>query len=134
LCDSVDGVLREIENDGQATWIQEFAVNQAYLRVVDTRLSADLAFTNQVFWFAESCDSHVANGKPTFSQLIAQLVSELFDGMLVRGVRGTPGAHYSNIVVFRPLDAWRKLLVSGSSPVCHRPNHALQATREDARA
>jgi hypothetical protein len=121
LCDSTDGVLRRIEDDGRATWVQEFAIDSSDLTIVDTRLSADLAFTNQVFWFAESSDSREAKDGPTFSQQIAQLVSAHFEGMLVRGVRGALGAHYSNVVLFRPLDNWQKWLLPGSCPVRRRP-------------
>ena len=78
---AIDGRrVREIEDDGRATWVQEFAIDSSDLTIVDTRLSADLAFTNQVFWFAESSDSREEKDGPTFSQQIAQLVSAHFDG------------------------------------------------------
>lgn len=125
LCDSVEGVLREVEDDGRATWIQQFSVNPTDLNLIDTRLSTDSAFANQVFWFAESSDTRIAGGKPTFSQFVAQFMAELCDGMLVRGVRGEKGLHYSNIVLFRPMDNWQTWLLKGSEPVRHRPSDQL---------
>src|SRR5262249_50623254 len=41
-----------------------------------------------------------------FSQTVGDLVSEYFDGMRIPGVRGVPGAHYKNVVLFRQLSEW----------------------------
>ena len=35
-----------------------------------------------------------------------EIVSAHFDGKLIPGVRGAPGAHYKNVVLFRGLEGW----------------------------
>jgi RES domain len=115
LSDSKDGVLRECPDDGRHLWIQEFSLPVG-TRIVDTSVSTDGKFVNQVFWFTELAEDHERMPGPTFSQFVAQIVAERSDGMLVRGVRGEPNLRYCNIVMFRPEADWALWVSASSAP------------------
>lgn len=111
LADSEDGVRREMEAwfTKGVPFVIRVEVPLAPLRIVDlSDLPSDHLIT-AVFSRAEMCkvkgrgpDNYI------FSQCVGQLVSEHFDGMRIPGVRGEPGAHYKNVVLFRQLTDWLK--------------------------
>ena len=73
-------------------------------------------FVNSVFSYAEKCNLPERNSDNyTFSQAVGSIVRGKYDGMIVPGVRGKPGAHYCNVVLFKKLDEWQTW-VSNSIP------------------
>ena len=64
-----------------------------------------LPLLNHAFWWAEIANKEDGT-KFLFSQFVAGGVANLFDGMIVPGVRGDDSTRYDNIVIFRP-DRWR---------------------------
>lgn len=122
LSDSEDGVRRELANwqsDG-AQYLQRFRLPLGALRIADfsSAVVPSDHFVAQVFSKAEECK--IAGRGPDsylFSQTVAALVKEAgFDGMRIPGVRGEPGAHYNNVVVFQPHPKWPDWLEPGSVP------------------
>lgn len=112
LCTTREAVGRELSASADV-WVQRFDIPLAGLRVADLR--SPEARSDQLLavlmWFAELAG---AEGHPSqeFSRLVASLVAEIFDGMLVSGVRGDDGLLYSNLVMFEPGDTWRTWLSS----------------------
>ena len=120
LADSEDGVRREMEawhTEGTSYCIR-IEVPITSLRLADfSNWPADHLIT-AVFSRAETFN--VGQRGPAnyvFSQVVGQLVSEQFDGMRIPGVRGAPGAHYRNIVLFRQLTDWPSW-VNPANPPC----------------
>lgn len=109
LADSEDGVRREMEAwFTQGTpFVIRLEVPLATLRIADlSDLPTDHLITS-AFSRAEMCK--VKNRGPDnyiFSQCIGSLVADGFDGMRIPGVRGEPGAHYKNVVLFNRLGDW----------------------------
>lgn len=106
LCGSREGVRRELAHLDRSIWVQEFAIPTGAVRLVDLSISTPAAaLVNAVLWFAELSG---APGYPSvlFSQFVASLVSQLFDGMVVPGVRGDEHSKYVNIIVFDPRERW----------------------------
>jgi hypothetical protein len=116
LCESDMGVVREpIGGDGQL-WIQRFVLPLDGLAIADfSSLRAD-DFASKVFWFAELAGIEGVAHRIRFSQLVASIVAQKFDGMRIPGVRGGDDVRYSNIVVFRAERSWRDWLEIGSQP------------------
>ena len=111
LCDSKDGVLRELKPiPGRRVFLQDYEIPLDELRLADCS-SGDLTdFMKAVFDRAERCsvEGHVESSNYMFSQVVGQLVREAaFEGMLVPGVRGVPGFQYRNVVVFDTHNRWR---------------------------
>jgi hypothetical protein len=116
LGSSEDGCRREIgawydKIKGGSPWIIKLRLPLNSIRIAD--FADYLAwpsdhFVTAVFCQAELCMLTERGGLPnyTFSQMVGDLVSEQFDGMRIPGVRGEPGAHYSNIVLFQNLTDW----------------------------
>ena len=110
LCTKLEAVVRELP-DSADVWVQRFSIPLADLCIADLR--SPEARSDQLLaalmWLAELSGEQ---GHPTqnFSRLVASLVSETFDGMLVSGVRGDDNFLYSNIVMFAPGEAWRSWL------------------------
>jgi len=119
LCDSEDGLKRERNNycsSGNPVYVQRYAIPDG-LRIADFTAIPDDHFVTAVFEKAEECN--VSGRGPDnyiFSQHISAIVSEHFDGMIVPGVRGEPGAHYSNMILFQPHPDWRKWVDRSSFP------------------
>jgi hypothetical protein len=110
LSTSVDGVTRELaDRRKKELWVREFDIPLRELRVVDlTRLSVD-SFEAAVLFLSERDRGLDKTGAEfRFSRLVAKIVADRFDGMLVPGVRGDSEVIYSNLVLFRPGDAWRE--------------------------
>jgi hypothetical protein len=109
LSDSEEGVLREFQAWKQegTPYIQRYTLPFDKLRIADfTKIPSD-HFVCAVFSFAEECEVEGRSLKSyLFSQTIAELIADYFDGMRVPGVRGEPGIWYSNIVIFRPFPGW----------------------------
>ena len=110
LCTVREAVGRELSASTDV-WVQRFQIPLAGLRIVDLR--SPEARSDQLLaslmWFAELAGTE---GYPCqeFSRLVASMVAELFDGMLVFGVRGDHGLLYSNLVMFEPGETWRTWL------------------------
>lgn len=105
-------------------YIVQFDLPIPGLRIADFRDWPSDHLVTAVFGRAEGCK--VAGRGPDsyeFSQMVGELVSAHFDGMILPGVRGAPGAHYSNVVLFCNLDSWgtwtvgcKPRIQSGSHP------------------
>jgi hypothetical protein len=111
LADSLDGVQREMDawcTQGMP-YVILVEVPLAPLRIADFSDWPSDHLLTAVFSRAEMCN--VPQRGPAnyvFSQTVGNIVSEHFDGMRIPGVRGAPGAHYKNVVLFRPLAEWPK--------------------------
>jgi len=121
LSDSEDGVIREFRalRFKGVPYIQRYMLPADQLHVADlTRIPPD-HFMSQVFSKAEECNVE-GRGLPgyNFSQIIAELVADNFDGMRVPGVHGVPNERYSNIIIFRPFPDWPNWLEPESIPYC----------------
>jgi hypothetical protein len=109
LADSEDGVRREMEawHTTGTPYVIKIEVPLRALRIADFSDWPHDHLITAVFARAEMCK--VAQRGPDnyiFSQAVGGLVSEQFDGMRIPGVRGVPGAHYRNVVLFRGLEEW----------------------------
>jgi len=109
LADSEDGVRREMEawHTEGTPYVIKVEVPLTSLRIADFSTWPSGHLITAVFSRAEMCN--VAQRGPAnyiFSQVVGQLVSERFDGMRIPGVRGAPGVHYKNVVLFRHLADW----------------------------
>ncbi|MCF8120617.1 MAG: hypothetical protein K9L83_10450 [Deltaproteobacteria bacterium] len=110
-CSRKDAVAREMPGNG-ILWIQEYALPTDTLTILDVRPSQNRkpGFIDSVFDLAESSCLEGREGRDDFkfSQLIARLVARAgFDGFNAPGVRGERGFWYSNIVIFKPGEAWK---------------------------
>jgi hypothetical protein len=119
LADSEDGVRREIEawHTEGTPYLIRIEVPLSSLRIVDFANWPIDHFMTAVFSRAETCK--VGQRGPSnyvFSQAVGELVAEKVDGMRIPGVRGTPGAHYKNVVLFRRLEEWTKWTSPAHSP------------------
>ena len=109
LADSAEGVRREMEAwfTVGAPYVIRVTVPVTSLRIADfCGLPADHLLT-AAFARAELCN--VPGRGPAnyvFSQAVGTLVAESFDGMRIPGVRGEPGAHYTNLVLFGHRAEW----------------------------
>jgi len=111
LCSQKDALAREKPGKG-ILCIKEYALPTDTLAILDARASQEgkPGFMDSVFDLVESSCIEGRTGRADFkfSRLVAQLVSKAgFDGFNVPGVRGDRGFWYSNIVIFRPGEAWR---------------------------
>jgi len=118
LSDSIKGVARELESPNDI-WVQSYTLKLDALRIADFRPPVE-TLLNHVFWWTETA-SEDHGTRFLFSQFVAGRVAELFDGMIVPGVRGAESTRYDNVVVFRPDDRSRSWLTEGSSPQRLRP-------------
>lgn len=117
LSDSCDGVARERRGDVNDVWIQNFRIPAGELRIADVSGHAVESFLNRAFWWAELAGEEGSRASIEFSQLIAEIMSREFDGMVVPGVRGAHGRLYRNIVMFRPHPAWRSWVCKEEDPM-----------------
>ena len=111
VCSRKNAVAREKPDNG-ILWIQEYALPTDTLTILDARPTQNrqAGFIDSVFDLTESSCLEGRKGRTDFkfSQLIARLVARAgFDGFNVPGVRGERGFWYSNIVIFKPGEAWR---------------------------
>lgn len=119
LAETDDAIIRELTHHKAVgdLHIMEFALDLDDLKIADFVTSDPKSLLAAVFEHAEYCnvDGRGVNSYE-FSQIVGAMVSARFDGMQVPGVRGTTGAHYSNVVLFRRLDEWERWKASGASP------------------
>jgi hypothetical protein len=113
LCDSEAATAREVTLMlGHELYCLVYRLPLQRLRIADFTEPSLAPLVNEVFEIAET---HNVEGRGPatwgFSQFVGQLVAEVFDGMMVPGVRGAPSFRYSNIVVFRPHPRWREWVV-----------------------
>lgn len=121
LCATRAAVALEL-GASEDVWVQEFRIPVAELRIADLGSpESDLdQLLAAVMWIAELAG---ADGHPSqkFSRLIASMVAEHFDGMLVPGVRGNESTLYRNLVILCPGEAWRNwLLQDAPTPLQER--------------
>ena len=104
LSDSIEGVRRERDAWGATgnAYIQKYQLLLNRLKIADFTAVDKEHFLAHVFLWAERCNYQDGSDSYDFSQIVARLVSEKFDGMVVPGVRGVAGSTYSNIVLFKP--------------------------------
>lgn len=118
LADTWEGVAREFRGDIEGVWIQQYSIPGGKLRIAD--FSPDACPDNllkQVFWWAETAGDNGCPASAAFSQAVAEIVREAFDGMVVPGVRGDHAHRYRNVVMFRPSTLWRTWSVKDIRPV-----------------
>lgn len=101
MCLSEDGVRREVDTmAGEVVYVQRFLVPRT-VRLADFRNLDEGDLLNDAFWFAEIAQVEPAlHSNMEFTQVLAELVSVQFDGMVVPGVRGEKGSLYANVVIF----------------------------------
>jgi hypothetical protein len=116
LCESESAIVEEPIAGTGPLWIQRFVLPIDRLVMADfSSLRAD-DFISKALWFAELAGNNDVAVQLCFSQLIASLVAQHFDGMRVPGVRGNKDSRYSNVVVFRAESRWRHWLEVDSPP------------------
>ncbi len=106
LCENIKAVMREPIKGNDPLWVQKYLLPMKSLKIGDFRTERSREFISQVLWFAEHAGEATNTCSFSFSQFIAKLVMEKFDGMLVPGVRGSSEFRYYNIVILRRLDEW----------------------------
>ena len=118
LCSSLSVVHREVKSlPGRSLWVQRFRLPPG-LRLLDATCLPNDLFAAAVFWLIESHRNPSAEEYPRLGARIAELIAERlhYDGMVVPGVWGKPGDHYSNVIIFRPGDRWKGYIEPGSAP------------------
>jgi hypothetical protein len=122
LSESRSAIANEPIADSGTLWVQRFVLPADQLVIADFgSLRAD-DFASKAFWFAELAGNDDVAVQLCFSQLIASLVAQRFDGMRVPGVRGDHDTRYSNIVVFRAEACWKQWLAIDSQPMKATPD------------
>jgi hypothetical protein len=116
LAETELAVKRELKlpTDGKVC-VLKYTINSDRLRIAD--LTDDkLRLVNELMFVCELCGTE---GYPPiqFSQRIGKYLSSLFDGVLVRGVRGNNDYRYNNLVWFNKLDDFRKYII-GTPYIC----------------
>lgn len=119
LCDSPEGVLRELQ-EGEI-WIQRFRVPINILRVADLRPTSNEIGTHlgAITWLCDLAGFDGHEFTIESSQRVAGIVAEQFDGFITAGVRGDSHFQYSNLVLFNPCGRWSNWL-DDEKPVRHR--------------
>jgi len=127
LSESEQGVLNELEAwhfKGEA-WVQPYILPANGVRIADFSDLAHDSFLTCVFSKAEECNVEGRETKKRttieeaylFSNLVASVVSQSFDGMLVPGVRAKDGSWYRNVVMFSQHLEWRNWLDGDPRPL-----------------
>lgn len=130
LTDSRIGIERESNSQGLSdVSVQEYRVTG--VRIADFTPEAvnnhpDAKFINLVFRQAELAGTHYEYPSYSFSQVVGSLVSDHFDGMIVRGVHGkaVDDTTYNNVVIFHPHETvgrWRDWLARDSETYEYLP-------------
>ena len=96
-------------------WVQRFIITPQARGIADLTMVDPASVIASTCWFAELA---APDGEPTFafSQFVAALVSDGFDGMRVPGVRGTDAVRYTNVVMFSPAERWRDWIDTSTGP------------------
>jgi len=118
LCTSERAIVREVAPKfGHSLYNQRYRLLVDQLRIANF-VGADVdKFANAVFEIAETCNVEGRGPENyNFSQFVAALVMEAFDGMLVPGVHGDRSLQYANVVVFHPYPKWMEWLEKGEQP------------------
>ena len=121
LAETTDGVARESIAGSGPLWVQKFIVPTSILRIADLRVGCTDDLLNQVFWLAEHAGEAPVYPGYRFSQRVASLVAERFDGMMVPGVRGDRCCRYANVIVLRQMSEWSSWLDLHSQPQLYGP-------------
>jgi len=116
LTSSGDGSRREMEAwcTAGTPYLIRVELPLTKFRIADFMDWPSDHFVTAVFSKAEQCKVDGRGPKSyVFSQVVAELVSAQFDGMRIPGVRGEPGAHYNNVVIFSGLSEWPQWIAPG---------------------
>jgi hypothetical protein len=116
LCGSEAGIQLEPIDGPGPLWIQRFSLPTEQLSIADFGTLRNEDFCNLVFWFAEQAGNPGVPISLGFSQFVASLVVQRFDGMRVPGVRGNKDCFYFNVVIFRAESRWIDFLETDSPP------------------
>ncbi len=119
LSETEQGVTREPITGPGPLWIQKYILPADTLQIADLRPGRAEEFVNQVFWFAEHAGEAPVHCSLEFSQRIASLIAEKFDGIMMPGVRGDESHRYANIVVLKRMSEWIAWLYPESRPAMH---------------
>ena len=108
LAETELGVKRELKTPDGKVCILKYTIDFDELRVADLA-DDELRLVNELMFHCELCGEE---GYPTkkFSQHIGKYLSSLFDGVVVRGVRGDRKYRYNNLVWFNKLDRYKKYI------------------------
>lgn len=109
LCDSIQGVVNELANNGGGgLFLQDYLLPPS-LRLANLAAPCGSEFLQGALDMAENSvvDGRVGPTGYLFSQVLAEIILETeYDGLIVPGVRGNTDFRYRNVVVFNPLDKW----------------------------
>jgi hypothetical protein len=107
-------VTPSLKVTGSDIWFQRF-LSPDHCRLFDASTLAETSLAAGAFWSIESRRDRGAD-HPKLGSVIAEIVAESFDGMLVLGVRGSDATRYHNVVLFRPEGYWRDLVDRAHPP------------------
>ncbi len=122
LSDSVEGVIRELNHkNNRPVVIQEYLLPLDNLKIADFSTPGLANHINILFCNIERGD-YKGNGVDRdlheHGAFIADIVrGHGFHGMRIPGVRGEPGQHYSNIVMFDPEPDWKRWVNTVTLPL-----------------
>ena len=108
LAETELGVVKELGPLDGKVCILKYTMNFDELHVADLA-DYDLKLANELMFHCELSGEEGYRAK-TFSQHIGKYLSSLFDGVVVRGVRGDKNYHYKNLVWFNKLDHFKKYI------------------------
>lgn len=118
LASTHEGVAREFKWNIGDVWVQQYVIPGDELRVADFSPPAcSDEFLNTVFWWAETAGETGCPAPAAFSQTVAEIVRDEFDGMLVPGIRGDDGHRYRNVIMFQPCRSWRAWGIKDLKPI-----------------
>ncbi|UKJ06197.1 RES domain-containing protein [Solitalea lacus] len=113
LSDSPFGVLKECNfENGKTLWCQEYKIPQN-LKIANLSYVEPDTFLSCIMWHADlSEEDDEKRGenynypKYVFSQTIAEIFKNKYDGIYVFGVRSDDTQYYHNLVIFEPDKKW----------------------------
>lgn len=123
LSDSVHGICRELEKDltvpGKKLYALDYLIPRLPRGIADLTSVVPDSIVAMTCWFAEhaTCPHEPDAPWPThiFSQAMAELACEQFDGMLTLGIHGYQTKKYSNLTIFDP-NPWLDWVQSLNGP------------------
>jgi len=108
LAETELGAKREVNPPRGRVCILKYTINFDELKVVDLA-DDDLRLVNELMFHCELCGQEGYPSKE-FSQHVGKYLLSLFDGVIVRGVRGDKNYHYKNLVILNKFDNYRKYI------------------------
>lgn len=108
LAETELGVKRELKPPDGKICILKYTINFDELRIADFA-DDEHKLVNELMFHCELSGEEGYRSKD-FSQHVGKIVLSLFDGIIVRGVRGDKNYHYKNLVWFNKLDHHKKYI------------------------